>query len=199
MPSKIGELSHFSPLPAYRNHPLTRFDITAMQSALASEHSAQLIHSLHAILKPFLLRRMKVDVEVGLPPKKEYVLYAPLSVRQKDVYDVIVNGGLRRFLLSGDKSTAKERAQAKKEAAEKALAAANEKRKLRGATKVYEDDDEDDDEYFDRMEKGDVGHRGQNAKSEKDLHELGREHQYQTTCESPRSPEISANYSSPIQ
>lgn len=41
---------------------------------LSEEHSNQIITKLHAILKPFLLRRMKKDVEKDLPPKKEYVL-----------------------------------------------------------------------------------------------------------------------------
>lgn len=57
-----------------------------------------LIHKLHEILRPFLLRRLKVDVERALPPKKEYVLYAPLSKRQREVYDAVVKGSLRGLL-----------------------------------------------------------------------------------------------------
>lgn len=57
-----------------------------------------IIHKLHEILRPFLLRRLKVDVERTLPPKKEYVLYAPLSARQREVYDAIVKGGIRGLL-----------------------------------------------------------------------------------------------------
>jgi ATP-dependent DNA helicase len=53
---------------------------------------------LHDILRPFLLRRLKADVERSLPPKKEYVLYAPLSRRQHEVYDAIVKGSLRGLL-----------------------------------------------------------------------------------------------------
>jgi ATP-dependent DNA helicase len=53
---------------------------------------------LHEILRPFLLRRLKVDVERTLPPKKEYVLYAPLSTRQREVYDAVVKGSLRGLL-----------------------------------------------------------------------------------------------------
>jgi SNF2 family DNA or RNA helicase len=58
-----------------------------------------LISTLHGILKPFLLRRLKADVEGLLPPKKEYVIYAPLSVKQRDLYDEIVEGRIRRFLI----------------------------------------------------------------------------------------------------
>jgi ATP-dependent DNA helicase len=57
-----------------------------------------LIHKLHEILRPFLLRRLKVDVERSLPSKKEYVLYAPLSLRQREVYDAVVKGSLRGLL-----------------------------------------------------------------------------------------------------
>ena len=42
---------------------------------------------------------MKADVEMQLPPKKEYVLYAPLSERQRELYDAIASGGLRALLV----------------------------------------------------------------------------------------------------
>ncbi|WVQ76464.1 hypothetical protein IAR50_006132 [Cryptococcus sp. DSM 104548] len=57
------------------------------------------VSSLHAILKPFLLRRLKVDVEKDLPPKKEYLLYAPLTQMQKDVYQAIATGKIREYLI----------------------------------------------------------------------------------------------------
>jgi ATP-dependent DNA helicase len=44
---------------------------------------------------------MKVDVETSLPPKKEYVLYAPLSVRQREAYNHVLDGGLRKWLIQG--------------------------------------------------------------------------------------------------
>ena len=44
---------------------------------------------------------MKVDVEMQLPPKKEYVLYTPLSERQRELYEVAVQGdtALRLHLI----------------------------------------------------------------------------------------------------
>jgi ATP-dependent DNA helicase len=62
-------------------------------------NKTSVVTSLHAILKPFLLRRLKVDVEKDLPPKKEYLLYAPLTVQQKDIYQAIVSGNIRNFLV----------------------------------------------------------------------------------------------------
>lgn len=58
-----------------------------------------IINQLHEILKPFLLRRLKTDVETNLPPKKEYLLYAPLTATQKDLYEAVVNHTIRDRLL----------------------------------------------------------------------------------------------------
>lgn len=46
-----------------------------------------LINRLHGILRPFLLRRMKRDVEKQLPGKYEHVVPCSLSRRQKFLYD----------------------------------------------------------------------------------------------------------------
>ncbi|EJT98405.1 hypothetical protein DACRYDRAFT_101892 [Dacryopinax primogenitus] len=66
---------------------------------LTSEQTAQIVNSLHDILKPFLLRRLKTDVEINLPPKKEYVLYAPLTQLQSELYKVIASGDVRDWLI----------------------------------------------------------------------------------------------------
>ena len=44
------------------------------------------VHKMHAILKPFLLRRLKVDVESGLPPKTETKLFVGLTPMQREWY-----------------------------------------------------------------------------------------------------------------
>ena len=46
----------------------------------------RLIGQLHKLLRPFVLRRLKVDVEKSLPPKTETILFTGLSVSQKQVY-----------------------------------------------------------------------------------------------------------------
>lgn len=70
-------------------------DVTLDDSA-----SHQIVTKLHAILKPFLLRRVKREVEKSLPPKKEYLLSAPLTVQQKKLYDAVIKRQIREFLLS---------------------------------------------------------------------------------------------------
>ena len=37
--------------------------------------SDSFIHQLHAVLRPFILRRLKMDVERGMPPKTELTVY----------------------------------------------------------------------------------------------------------------------------
>ncbi|TPP65404.1 SWI:SNF matrix associated [Fasciola gigantica] len=55
-----------------------------------SEQEQNLIQRLHAVLKPFLLRRIKADVEKRLPPKKEIKIYIGLSKMQRDLYTKIL-------------------------------------------------------------------------------------------------------------
>jgi SNF2 family DNA or RNA helicase len=51
------------------------------------------INRLHQVLRPFLLRRVKVEVEKELPPKSELVIKVELSAWQKSVYNGITEFG----------------------------------------------------------------------------------------------------------
>ncbi|KAJ5826865.1 SNF2-related protein [Penicillium robsamsonii] len=68
------------------------------QADVIEKRRRNLVTSMHAILKPFLLRRLKTDVESTLPKKREYILYAPLTPEQKDLYREIINGTGRQYL-----------------------------------------------------------------------------------------------------
>lgn len=80
------------------------FDFSALkekngyEQILSEDRKKNLITSLHAILKPFLLRRAKADVETALPKKREYVLYAPLTQTQRELYQEILEGNSRAYL-----------------------------------------------------------------------------------------------------
>ncbi|XP_043829923.1 probable global transcription activator SNF2L1 isoform X4 [Dromiciops gliroides] len=50
----------------------------------------KLVERLHAVLKPFLLRRIKAEVEKSLPPKKEVKIYLGLSKMQREWYTRIL-------------------------------------------------------------------------------------------------------------
>ncbi|MCJ1448060.1 MAG: hypothetical protein MMC23_008573 [Stictis urceolatum] len=80
------------------------FDFSAVleknghKQIIEQEEQNNLVASLHAILKPFLLRRVKTDVETDLPKKREYILYAPLTNEQKELYKQIIEGNSRSYL-----------------------------------------------------------------------------------------------------
>ena len=73
-------------------------DKDGSEQIIQQERKNSLVTSLHAILKPFLLRRVKTDVETDLPKKREYILWAPLSELQKELYREIKGGNSRAFL-----------------------------------------------------------------------------------------------------
>ncbi|XP_057737955.1 ISWI chromatin-remodeling complex ATPase CHR11 [Arachis stenosperma] len=68
----------------------------------------EVVQQLHKVLRPFLLRRLKSDVEKGLPPKKETILKVGMSQMQKQYYrallqkdlEVVNAGGERKRLLN---------------------------------------------------------------------------------------------------
>ena len=48
----------------------------------AQEQKNSILSTLHQILTPFLLRRVKSDVDLQIPPKKEVMVYCPMTTRQ---------------------------------------------------------------------------------------------------------------------
>lgn len=68
------------------------------QKDLIEKRKRKLVSTMHAILKPFLLRRVKTDVESEMPRKREYILYAPLTPEQKELYLAVIHGSGRQYL-----------------------------------------------------------------------------------------------------
>ena len=68
---------------------------------LAAEKSNQIVSKLHRILSPFMMRRLKTQVEKSMPKKKEIVLYVPMTPSQKQMYDMILkeNGDMFRQVM----------------------------------------------------------------------------------------------------
>ncbi|KAJ1287600.1 hypothetical protein BS78_02G022300 [Paspalum vaginatum] len=56
------------------------------------------VSKLHAILRPFLLRRMKEDVEQMLPRKKEIIIYANMTEHQKQIQNHLVEKTFDNYL-----------------------------------------------------------------------------------------------------
>ncbi|KAL9645087.1 hypothetical protein ABK040_004578 [Willaertia magna] len=62
----------------------------------------QIIEQLHKVLKPFLLRRLKNDIQTEIPPKKEIYLECGMSKMQKEYYRSILTRDLNA-LKGGEK------------------------------------------------------------------------------------------------
>ncbi|OBZ72924.1 Lymphoid-specific helicase [Grifola frondosa] len=135
------------------------FNMHNLQAKLTSARSSQLIHSLHAVLRPFLLRRLKADVEMDLPPKKEYVLYTPLKVNKLDS-------------KTGHKKDIDEEEEESVEVMEDKKGKGK-ARALRAKAKNYAED-EGDDEYFAHLEAGALLAR-KHKEPEKTAEEIGLE------------------------
>lgn len=77
------------------------FDINTLgeaESVVVAEREQNILSMLHQILTPFLLRRLKSDVTLEVPPKKEIVVYAPLSAKQEAFYTAVVNKTIAKML-----------------------------------------------------------------------------------------------------
>lgn len=67
------------------------------------DEARAIISKLHKVLRPYLLRRMKADVEKQMPGKYEHVEYCRLSRRQRELYDGFLSrSDTRGTLASGN-------------------------------------------------------------------------------------------------
>ncbi|EGG12083.1 uncharacterized protein MELLADRAFT_32790, partial [Melampsora larici-populina 98AG31] len=130
---------------------------TDSAAALSSAQAQHIVRNLHAILKPFMLRRMKSEVETSLPKKKEYLLTAPLTAQQKELYEAVINKSLRTLLVNQKSKAAEEaenlssnkRESTKKPSQRKSLGRqTKDVKKLHGYTEVS------DQQFFQDVEKG---------------------------------------------
>lgn len=75
----------------------TWFDFSDLQDEEGTERFVEdkanhdLVKKIHSVLQPLLLRRVKSDVLAWLPKKREYVLYAPMTKEQTDLYNILTD------------------------------------------------------------------------------------------------------------
>ena len=68
-----------------------------------NEENQERVAKLHQLLRPFLLRRLKRDVEKDLPNKYEHLEFCPLSKRQRFLYDeFMARADTRKDIRSGN-------------------------------------------------------------------------------------------------
>merc|ERR550519_1332315 len=70
------------------------FAITGEKVELNEEESILIIRRLHKVLRPFLLRRLKKDVESQLPDKVEYIIKCEMSGLQRALYKHMSEKGI---------------------------------------------------------------------------------------------------------
>lgn len=99
MPIGFANLKEFQ---EWFSHPVDRM----IESNNASHHdqeSRAAIQKLHTVLRPYLLRRLKADVEKQMPEKHEHIVYCKLSKRQRYLYDDFMGRGkTKETLASGN-------------------------------------------------------------------------------------------------
>lgn len=67
------------------------------------DEAKAIISKLHKVLRPYLLRRLKADVEKQMPAKYEHVEFCRLSKRQRELYDGFLSrADTRNTLASGN-------------------------------------------------------------------------------------------------
>ena len=67
------------------------------------------VQQLHRVLRPFLLRRVKADVEKSLLPKQEMNLYVPMGDMQRSLYQKILEKDIDAVNGAGGKGESKAR------------------------------------------------------------------------------------------
>ena len=81
---------------------------TAAEKEAASN---SVVKQLHAVLRPFLLRRVKADVEKSLLPKKEINMYVGMTAMQRKWYKMILEKDIDAVNGAGGKKESKTRLQ----------------------------------------------------------------------------------------
>jgi helicase SWR1 len=70
---------------------------------IVDDEARNTVAKLHGVLRPYILRRLKQDVEQQMPAKYEHVLYCRLSKRQRYLYDDFMSRAqTRETLASGN-------------------------------------------------------------------------------------------------
>ncbi|KAF8444248.1 SNF2 family N-terminal domain-containing protein [Kalaharituber pfeilii] len=98
MPSGFANLKEFQEWFA---HPVDQL-IEGGREHMDDE-ARNTVTKLHQVLRPYLLRRLKADVEKQMPAKYEHIIYCRLSKRQRYLYDDFMSlAKTRETLASGN-------------------------------------------------------------------------------------------------
>ena len=91
LPDVFSSLGDFQSWFDFTSEDVARAEANGKADELSPDNQrARVVSKLHNILRPFLLRRLKMDVETSLPRKKEIVLYAQMTKPQKELNKKLV-------------------------------------------------------------------------------------------------------------
>ncbi|KAH0606815.1 uncharacterized protein H6S33_003649 [Morchella sextelata] len=98
MPAGFANLKEFQEWFA---HPVDQL-IEGGREGMDDE-AKRTVTKLHRVLRPYLLRRLKADVEKQMPAKYEHIVYCRLSKRQRFLYEEFMSmAQTRETLVSGN-------------------------------------------------------------------------------------------------
>merc|ERR1719187_2648344 len=69
---------------------------------IQQERQGNILNILHQVLSPFLLRRVKMDVDLKIPPKKEVLVYCPMTSHQHEFYKATVDKTIESLVGRSD-------------------------------------------------------------------------------------------------
>lgn len=104
---ELWSLMHFLMPQLFRSqHEFSYWFANPLQSAVEgkSKISDDLVKRLHAVMRPFVLRRLKRDVAKQLPGKFEHLVRCQLSRRQLLLYEEFITRSSGRHALNGKRS-----------------------------------------------------------------------------------------------
>lgn len=99
-PQIFDDLSVFQSWFGFKDIGQKTQGATDEEAIVLEQRKNQTVSKLHEILRPFLLRRVKLDVIKEMPPKKEVVVYSGISKLQAGYADMIDKGTLRETLIN---------------------------------------------------------------------------------------------------
>ena len=99
MPEGFANLKDFQ---EWFSHPVEKMVQNSQTNGMDPE-AYKTVTKLHQVLRPYILRRLKADVEKQMPAKYEHVLYCKLSKRQRFLYDDFMSrAATKQSLASGN-------------------------------------------------------------------------------------------------
>lgn len=102
MPQGISEDAGFANLTDFQDWFARPVD-KLIEDGVSNQQAKETISKLHTILRPYILRRLKADVEKQMPGKFEHVVNCRLSKRQRFLYDDFMSrSGTRAIMASGN-------------------------------------------------------------------------------------------------